>query len=274
MALTLAGCARGSNVDHTADGPSGGAAGAPVPLTASDVPGFFGNGVSFTPRGSFGLDHSRLVTDPSAPGGRFLQVSYPKGSASPTVARADGGSTGGAQLYLRFPRSADLLFLRYSVRFPAGFQFVKGGKLPGLFGGSAGSGGNHRDDGFSTRFMWRRDGAGEVYAYFPGATGDGASLGRGSWIFSPGRWAQIEQRVQLNTPGRADGTITVWLDGHRVFHQPDLIFRTDGRLHIDGLFFSTFFGGGDPSWASPVDQHVDFADFTVTEHSLDPPASR
>jgi hypothetical protein len=41
-------------------------------------------------------------------------------------------------------------------------------------------------------------------------------------------------------------------------------FRTVGSLRIDGLFFSTFFGGGDSSWASPVDQHADFAGFAVS----------
>ena len=42
----------------------------------------------------------------------------------------------------------------YKVFFPAGFDFVKGGKLPGLFAGRPGcSGGAARKDCFSTRFM-------------------------------------------------------------------------------------------------------------------------
>jgi hypothetical protein len=156
--------------------------------------------------------------------------------------------------------------LRYSLRFQPGFQFVKGGKLPGFFGGSGGSGGIHHDDGFSTRYMWRTNGAGEVYAYLPGASGDGESLGRGSWTFTPGRWTTIEQQIHLNTPGRADGTVTVWLNGRQVFTKPDLTYRTTPDLHIDGLMFSTFFGGGDPSWASPTNQYIDFAGFTITDY--------
>jgi hypothetical protein len=50
--------------------------------------------------------------------------------------------------------------LSYYVRFSENFDFVKGGKLPGLFGGVGNSGGEIPDgtDGFSTRFMWRRNG--------------------------------------------------------------------------------------------------------------------
>jgi hypothetical protein len=35
-------------------------------------------------------------------------------------------------------------------------------------------------------------------------------------------------------------------------------------LHIDGVFFSTFFGGNDTSWASPANQTIDFAGFGLS----------
>jgi hypothetical protein len=227
---------------------------------STDLVHFFGNTLTWIDHGSFGLDRAKLVADRGAPAGRLLRVTYPAGSASPTVAR-DGAKSGGAQSYLRLPRSADAMTLTYSVRFQPGFKFVKGGKLPGLFGGDAGSGGHHEAAGFSTRFMWRAGGAGEVYAYFPDAKGDGASLGRGRWKFTPGRWVRIAQRVVLNSPGRNNGTVTVWVNGRQVFTQGGLTYRTKGDVHIDGLFFSTFFGGGDKSWVSPTNQHVDFAGF-------------
>jgi hypothetical protein len=151
------------------------------------------------------------------------------------------------------------------VRFQPGFEFVKGGKLPGLFGGTAGSGGEHRTDGFSTRFMWRTGGAGEVYAYLPEQAGYGDSLGRGSWTFSTGEWNEIGQRVELNSPGKADGSVAVTLNGTEVFRQSGLIYRSTPDLHIDGVFFSTFFGGDDSTWASPADQYADFAGFSLTD---------
>ena len=50
------------------------------------------------------------------------------------------------------------------------YEFVQGGKLPGLFGGSVscGGGANAAELGcFSTRLMWRREGDAELYLYAP-----------------------------------------------------------------------------------------------------------
>ena len=47
---------------------------------------------------------------------------------------------------------------------------MKGGKLPGMVGGSHPTGGHPADDGFSARLMWRRDGAAVQYVYYPGQT--------------------------------------------------------------------------------------------------------
>lgn len=213
----------------------------------------------------FGLERIKLVSEPTAAGAPawYLRVDYPRGSTSPSDLGAPGG---GAQFLGIGPGPpADHLFLRYRVRFAPGFPFVKGGKLPGLYGGRRISGGRIPDgtDGFSTRFMWRAGGAGEVYAYLPSSTTWGTSLGRGSFQFEPGRWHCLEQEVALNTPGRSDGIIRVWLDGRPVFATSDLLFRTAPALRIEGIFFSTFFGGHDASWAPPADTHADFADFAL-----------
>jgi len=69
-----------------------------------------------------------------------LQILYPKGSNAP---RND--PQGGTEFYAH---PLDLLTarnvtLQYSVYFPSDFDFVKGGKLPGMYGGHKGcSGGN------------------------------------------------------------------------------------------------------------------------------------
>jgi hypothetical protein len=228
---------------------------------------------AFAPRkeGRFGLDRIHLVTDgaqASASPVSYLRVDYPKGSASPSVAGAPGG---GAQfLGTRPGTGADHLFLRYRLRFSDTFDFVKGGKLPGFYGGRTISGGHIPDgiDGFSTRFMWRAGGAGEVYAYLPSSVTWGTSLGRGSFHFQPGHWQCLEQELGLNTPGRADGFVRVWLDGRLVFTQESLVFRTVPGLRIEGLFFSTFFGGNEPSWASTADAHADFGDFALGERRV------
>ena len=58
------------------------------------------------------------------------------------------------------------MLLTYEVAFDTYFDWVKGGKLPGLRGGlnSTGCSGGNKADGldcFSSRLMWRKNGAGE-----------------------------------------------------------------------------------------------------------------
>ncbi|MBD2020528.1 hypothetical protein H6F43_10040 [Leptolyngbya sp. FACHB-36] len=218
-------------------------------------------------KGSWGFQNMSVVPDASGQFNRVLRVRYPANSSSPNAARTDGTPLGGVQFYadLELP-AQDALKLSYSVRFSPDFDFVKGGKLPGLFGGSVNSGGNIPDgtNGFSTRFMWRRQGEGEIYAYLPSSQENGTSIGRGAWRFKPGTWHRLEQEVTLNQPGKANGQVRVWLDGQEVLVRSGLSFRTSSALKIDGIFFSTFFGGSNASWATPKDVHIDFANFSVS----------
>ncbi|MGB3614101.1 MAG: polysaccharide lyase [Elainellaceae cyanobacterium] len=218
---------------------------------------------------SWGFENLALIagaeSDAEGPAS-FLRVQYPAGSASPSVSRSSGAALGGAQFYAELDLAPqDRLRLSYRVRFSDNFDFVKGGKLPGLFGGAGASGGESPNgtDGFSTRLMWRREGQGEVYAYLPTSEGYGTSIGRGSWRFRPGEWTRVVQEVILNQPGEADGRLRLWVEDRLAVDESGLTFRSADSLHLDGLFFSTFFGGGDPSWATPEDVYVDFADFSI-----------
>lgn len=221
---------------------------------------------------SWGEENMQIIDDPSGRFAKVLRVRYPKNSASPSVSREENKPLGGAQFCAKLGiTSRDALRLSYYVRFSENFDFVKGGKLPGLFGGSGNSGGEIPDgtDGFSTRFMWRRNGDGEVYAYLPTSDEFGTSIGRGNWRFQPGVWYYLEQEVTLNQEGLTDGRVRVWVDGNLVLDEGGLTFRTTKELKIEGLFFSTFFGGGDSSWATPNDVYADFADFKVSEVRLE-----
>jgi hypothetical protein len=221
----------------------------------------------FAPKrsGKFGLDNLSIESE-SGPFQRFLRAKYYKGGASPSASRRVGVKEGGGQFLGSLENGpVDHLFLRYYVRFPNDFDFVKGGKLPGLYGGTEISGGRIPDgtNGFSTRFMWRTGGQGEVYAYMPSSPKFGTSLGRGSWTFARGRWQCIEQELLLNTPGQLNGVVRAWLDGEPVYSNERLLIRTSPSLQIEGVFFSTFFGGGDESWAPPSDTYADFASFAT-----------
>jgi hypothetical protein len=227
----------------------------------------FGPDVVPQKAGSFGLDRISTVPAPTMDGGTAVRVRYPAGSSSQNSHRTDGSPEGGAQIYLPLKTGGvSSLWLSYAVRFEKGFDFVRGGKLPGLYGGTMTSGGNIPDgtNGLSTRLMWRTKGAGEVYAYLPSSVTYGTQLGLGNWTFVPDEWEQVKQYVRLNDVGQKNGQILVYINGKSVLDEQHLVFRTTTSLQIAGIFFSTFFGGSDASWASPRDQYVDFADFGVS----------
>lgn len=219
------------------------------------------------PDKNFGLEENIEYMEED--GVNFIRVHYPEGSISSGQHKSTGSPLGGAQFYKTTDMPAAKEYeLSYKVRFSENFDFVKGGKLPGLYGGDRNASGQRIPDGktgWSTRFMWRANGSGEVYTYMPSSKNHGSSLGRGDWKFETGVWHEIVQRVKLNTVGEEDGSVEVYLDGNLVHKSDDLIFRTVDTLKIDGLFFSTFFGGSDPSWASTADVYTDYADFKVAK---------
>src|SRR5436305_1852549 len=98
------------------------------------------------------------VSDPGSPGGAIVDARY--GAHSSAHSCTSCPATGGGEFYTRFAAighpewaTAAVLDLKYFLRFPTGFDFGKGGKLPGLYGGKIGeeSGGVH-GHGFSTRY--------------------------------------------------------------------------------------------------------------------------
>jgi hypothetical protein len=209
-------------------------------------------------------------------GGKVLKATYPINSSSPASHRNYGTPLGGGQFAADFnltPRRS--MGLDYYVYFPSGFAFNKGGKLPGLYGGSvsSASGGRTAADSFSTRIMWRKGGMGELYAYFPNSKaenlgisyGDGISIGRGSFYFKPGTWTHIRQVVKFT--GAQTGSIQLWVNDMQtpVINIQNATLGTSKPLAVSGLFFSTFFGGSDASWGSPKSQYALFTGFTVWE---------
>ena len=113
------------------------------------------------PKRIMGAKKSRcsITNDPLNPSRNVLEIKYPKGK----VGQEEDG--GGAQWRFRFEQSFDKCTVEYQVMFPVGFDFVKGGKLPGLSGGTSPGGGKKSDgsDGFSARIMWRQEG--KIYQY-------------------------------------------------------------------------------------------------------------
>ncbi|KAF9071764.1 hypothetical protein BDP27DRAFT_1291300 [Rhodocollybia butyracea] len=214
-----------------------------------------------------------FVADPfsnSSSSSPVLQVTYAAGSFS--------HGTGGSQFENLWNTSdgssSQSMLLSYEVSFDEGFDWVLGGKLPGLRGGpdSTGCSGGKEPTGldcFSARLMWRPGGAGEVYAYIPTSTAFceepsiicnsdfGISVSRGSFTFVSGVWNRIALLVQLNDPvTTANGNLQLYFNDQQVISRQDINFRRGSAVDANGFYFSTFFGGSDNTWATPTTTHT------------------
>ena len=196
-----------------------------------------------------GVTEGRLSTVATA-GGLGYRVDYAVGGIGP-----ERGGVG-----WRFPvGKREVAELRYAVTFSKDFDWVKGGKLPGLCGGPESvTGGNPANgtNGFSVRPMWRADGRGEAYVYHmhqPDKYGESFSF-PGDFRFPTDAPVCVRVRVAMNAPGRRDGTLDLWIglpdvDERHVVSRDDMEWRSTPEVGIDGLLFETFHGGGDRSWA-------------------------
>lgn len=134
----------------------------------------------------------------------------------PPTTRKYGPQEGGVQFAVPLANARDDLYLSYRFRFVGDFQFGKGGKQPGLVGGTSPTGCDldpaEISGGFSARMMWRTSGTavqlvytsklvdtcGEDFPYVVCGT---------PARFSAGGWHQVVHHLRVNTPGRPDGIL-------------------------------------------------------------------
>ena len=188
---------------------------------------------------------------------------------------------------------ADTATLTYSVFFPVGFDFVKGGQLPGITIGAlpyeSATGGSWSETGGSFRIMFRDHGAAIGYAYFPlpgaaqgalaaqnedfkevaemkaggGTTGIALWDGRfrGDFQLRTGAWNTVSVSVRLNRAGHEDGAVAMSVNG-RTKSLTGVVWRLDPATRISAVNFVSFFGGDSDDWNSAVDTHVCFKDIS------------
>ncbi len=175
-------------------------------------------------------------------------------------------------------------YFRYYLRLGDNWnQVMSGGKMPGFAGtyNTAGWGSRKPNgtNGWSTRGAFIKtlqQGDNRVtpmgsYVYH---LGQGGNYGN-TWAWNMGNaallknniWYCIEQFVQLNTPGEADGVLIAWLDGRKVFERKNLQFRTSYALKIEEVWMNIYHGGLDPS---PIEQTAYIDNFVVAKDYIGP----
>jgi hypothetical protein len=205
-------------------------------------------------------------------GNKSLRVKYPAGCVGPHET-----PTGcGVQIRWKLPEMADTMWVSYRIKFESGFEFVQGGKLPGLCGGKCYTGGEvpPQGDGWSARIMWRTDGAVVQYLYFTeqaGIYGDDMKweLDGTQRRFIPGTWHSVVTQIVLNTVpkgtshGEKNGIVRSWFDGKQSLEVDTLRLVDFEDQSIDVFYFSTFHGGNDSTWVPTKDCYVRYDDFRI-----------
>ncbi|KAJ1917571.1 hypothetical protein H4219_003134 [Mycoemilia scoparia] len=255
---------------------------------------------------TWGEENCEFIDDPvsSGGGGKVLNVKIAAGSYARGNTIDKDAPKGGVGFYAdpldseQYRGKAGVVFtFEYDILFPEGFDWVRGGKIPGQYGGTGGngimvqkrgedgggsdkdnkscSGGDHRGGCFSARHMWRAEGGSEAYMYVPSkkqgqaykdAAGKyfdqprGDSLMRGAYKFTAGKWATIKQSIVINTGEESNGKFIVSYDGQEVINIQDMYWGPDGTV-VSGIMFHVFFGGGEPSFATEKDQNILFKNF-------------
>ena len=206
------------------------------------------------PDWQMGKNLINVVAEKEAYQGKGLRIHYPKGISGCYSPKHCVNWK--PELGKKFKK----LYYGFRFKFPKGFRFVKGGKLPGIGGGESNTNGSipNGADGWSVRMMWDKDGKLVQYVYHPdqpGKYGDVMPFEMSDSI-ELGQWHTVQTMVLLNKPGLKNGAIKSWLDGKLVLNKQGMRFRNVDRLEIDRLLFASFFGGSGPYWAPRQDQYA------------------
>ena len=222
-------------------------------LTAADLQA----GVSGRDAGV--IDNVAVARLKDAPAPLAIGVTLAKGSASP---RWTAGPKGG----MSFPWEPRVLgsktsaCLTYHALLPADFDFHRGGVLPGLAGADV----VERGDGFLARLAWRAAGrGGVVLSVNSGGKAFAGPAEREAFAFPRGRWVKLEQEIVLNTPGKDNGAMRVWVDGALAVERTDLVYRSKSEVAITGVAADVYYGLEDGRDGAPKDAKVWLSPFEL-----------
>ena len=166
-----------------------------------------------------------------------VKVDHGPGSAlAVDLAVQRGATTSPSAGFEWMPQSAGPVAaacVSYAFKLDREFDFAAGGRLPGLLGGPSGSD-RKAPDAFSARLAWDDKGQLDIIGHAP----EGPTRLRNESNASElprGRWVMVDQEVVVNTPGRSDGILRVWLDGKLRFENRGVAFRTGAGSAVRGV---------------------------------------
>ena len=188
-----------------------------------------------------------------------LRIRFPKGKFG-----ASCGMAAGINLAKANRRS-----IEYRVKWESGFDFRKGGKLPGLGGGTHPGGCVAADgSGFTSRSSWTTGDLFNLYVYYTDKKGNCGDNWTTNFVFKANRWYTIRLEVKANSGRNRDGYAKMWVDGKQVFQRSSVKWMTKNNA-VDYLSMSMFMGGSNASFSPNHTQYlwVDYVDVKNLDRS-------
>ena len=197
----------------------------------------------------------------------FTKNRYGQGSGAYSVHRFNRG---------RHALSGDEeLWMDWYIKPHRNWQEGMGGKLLGMAGGTATTGGRPVvPNGWSARVMWGNHRGLRLYLYHqdrPGKYGHNFAF-NGIERFEKNRWSRVTERVKINDPGRKNAEIQFWVDGKSVVEVDKIALRGDVGSQtalVDRCYMTPFRGGNSQAWAVDRDTTLYFSDVQVSDSQPD-----
>ncbi|HRD77084.1 MAG TPA: hypothetical protein PK264_14330 [Hyphomicrobiaceae bacterium] len=189
-----------------------------------------------------------------------MRIALPKGSLDPAEKSAlRGGVAFRWEPRTMTPKAAACL--GYRVRLPADFDFAGGGRLPGLMGGERQDSAAvpEKARAFTARPMWRAAGVVELNLETP----EGLDYGPARVSMPKGQWVQIEQEIVLNTPGKRDGILRLWVDGRLASERRNVAFRAHASHLVTGVAAEVTSAARGLLNAPPKEQAIEISPFEL-----------
>lgn len=188
--------------------------------------------------------------------GHSMRVSYPPAhNGSPRVVHR-----------FALDESASSATLSFDMKLHRKFEFVKGGKIHGLAGGTATAGCKPiEEDGWSVRLKWREHGVPEIYVYHQDRVARcGDQFAAEDFKFARDRWYRIDLQVIRNSgPRNYDGKAVLYIDGEKVVQVKGLRLSGETKVDIDQFLFNTFYGGGSSDYSPSKTNYIYYDNFSV-----------
>lgn len=188
------------------------------------------------------LDNLKITHFPGAAVPFSLGVTIAGGTVEQRTQR---GTPGGISLpwipsVLEQPAAA---CLSYKIYLPADMDFAEGGTLPGLFAAPL-SGQATDQTHVVANLAWTTGGAPKLFVDSKGpGHANAVAFNTYDKQLPRGRWVQVDQELVLNTPGRPDGLVRMWLDGALATEVKSADLREDTTIGINGVMGDVYFGG-------------------------------